>query len=122
MNSDYQMRAQNFGFATMDELKQTLDQKETTILDVRSEAEIAASGKFQHEGCQWVQVACTPTNVDELSHKIAENKLLPNKKAPIVVYCRSGRRASTAEQFLKQQGYDRVLNVGGYDDLVAMGV
>lgn len=37
--------------------------------------------------------------------------------APIVVYCRSGRRASKAEETLKSKGYKTVLNAGGFDDL-----
>ena len=38
-------------------------------------------------------------------------------EAPIIVYCKSGRRASRAEEVLKKQGYETVLNAGGFEDL-----
>jgi len=38
------------------------------------------------------------------------------KDSEILLYCRSGRRASFALEQLQQQGYTRVVNVGGYDD------
>lgn len=36
------------------------------------------------------------------------------KDAKIQVYCRSGGRASVAEQILKQNGFTSVENIGGY--------
>lgn len=37
--------------------------------------------------------------------------------APVIVFCRSGRRAVKAKEVLEQKGYTRVLNAGGLKDL-----
>jgi rhodanese-related sulfurtransferase len=36
-----------------------------------------------------------------------------DRQAPIVVYCRSGRRSQTAKQLLMEAGYVRVVDFGG---------
>lgn len=40
-----------------------------------------------------------------------------DKAAPIVVYCRSGRRSGVAKEVLETHGYTNVTNGGGYSDL-----
>lgn len=45
---------------------------------------------------------------------IQELKL--DKNAEILLYCRSGRRASFALEQLQAQGYRNVKNIGGFDD------
>lgn len=42
--------------------------------------------------------------------------MFPDKNTPIRLYCRSGGRAGTAEQALKEAGYTDVENIGGIDD------
>jgi rhodanese-related sulfurtransferase len=119
----YQDRARDFGFATKDQLKQVLDDQEhrAVVLDVRSQDEIRVSGKFEYgNNTKWVQAACMPNDATELES--SSEFLLPDKDAPVVVYCKSGRRASTAKQALEAQGYTNVLNAGGYDDVVSMGI
>ncbi len=37
--------------------------------------------------------------------------------APVIVFCRSGRRAGKAKEMLEQKGYTNVLNAGGLTDL-----
>ena len=37
--------------------------------------------------------------------------------APVIVFCRSGRRAAKAKEVLEQKGYKKVLNAGGLKDL-----
>lgn len=37
----------------------------------------------------------------------------PSKDVPVVVYCRTGRRASEAAQILQRLGYSTILNMGG---------
>ncbi len=46
----------------------------------------------------------------ELADRLAE---LPGKDAPIVVHCRSGKRAAIAEQLLKEKGYSHILHLEG---------
>jgi phage shock protein E len=43
-------------------------------------------------------------------------KLFPDKDTAIRLYCRSGGRAGTAEQALKNAGYTDVENIGGISD------
>ena len=49
------------------------------------------------------------------------SKVSPNKDEPVHLYCRSGRRAETALQTLKQLGYNNVTNHGGYQELIEKG-
>jgi phage shock protein E len=47
---------------------------------------------------------------------------LPNKNAPVVLYCASGKRAQSAADVLHQLGYTHVEAItGGYKDLKAAG-
>lgn len=48
----------------------------------------------------------------EIRHKISE--VVPDKTRSIKVYCRSGGRASTALNTLKEMGYQNVDNLGGF--------
>lgn len=43
------------------------------------------------------------------------------KDAPVYVYCRSGSRSGRAEAALREAGYTRVVNAGGYSALVSGG-
>jgi phage shock protein E len=38
----------------------------------------------------------------------------------VVLYCRSGRRSSAAQEVLEDLGYSQVINAGGYDQLAAL--
>lgn len=57
---------------------------------------------------------------DQIAAKIAA--VSPDKKAPVNLYCRSGRRAEAALQELKKMGYTNVTNHGGYEDLLKKGL
>ena len=47
------------------------------------------------------------------------SRLAPDKSAPIVLYCRSGRRSGLAQDALQALGYQQVINAGGIDSLKA---
>ena len=53
----------------------------------------------------------------EIVERIAE--VTENKDAPIVVYCRSGRRSGIAMEALNASGYTNVSNAGGLQDALA---
>jgi phage shock protein E len=58
--------------------------------------------------------------VDQVATLAASD--LPNKDAPLVLYCRSGKRAQSAAEVLQQLGYTHVVAMtGGYEDLKAAG-
>lgn len=44
-----------------------------------------------------------------------------DKDAEILLYCRSGRRATFALEQLHEQGYTNVRNLGGFDDAQQYG-
>lgn len=54
---------------------------------------------------------------NQLADRIGE--LGDDKTREIVLYCRSGGRAGKAEAILRQQGFNNVLNAGGYQDMKA---
>ncbi len=45
-----------------------------------------------------------------------------DKTGSYVVYCASGNRAGTAIDTMSQQGFDDLVNGGGFDDLAASGL
>lgn len=45
-----------------------------------------------------------------------------DQSATYVVYCASGNRAGTAITQMREQGFDNLINGGGYEDLAATGI
>jgi rhodanese-related sulfurtransferase len=81
------------------------------ILDVRDAAEVAASGKIA--GAKNVSRGMLEFRADPESPY--HDKDLDRSKA-IILYCASGGRSALAGKVLKDMGYDRVYNVGGFKD------
>ena len=76
-----------------------------TLIDVRSQSEYD-EGHFE-------QALLMPHT--EIAKLISKTTI--NKDAHIILYCRSGGRAGTAEKTLRDLGYTNVFNAGGYADL-----
>lgn len=75
-------------------------EQKALVLDVRTDEEFNA----RHiEGAVNIPV-------DDLQQRLAE---LPDKKRPIIVYCRSGGRSARAEKLLTAAGYTHVKDLGG---------
>ncbi|KHL70227.1 hypothetical protein SF06_10070 [Pseudomonas flexibilis] len=74
------------------------------LIDVRTSQEFAAGAL---PGAQHIP-----------HFRIAEGiaAVAPDKDTPIVLYCRSGRRSSLAQDRLLEMGYRHVINAGGYQD------
>ena len=53
--------------------------------------------------------------------QIFSAKLPEEKSIPIYLYCRMGPRAEFAAGVLKERGYTKVTNLGGLDDMEALG-
>ena len=75
--------------------------KTVVILDVRTPAEFAG-GHIP---------GSVNLPLDEISAKAG--KMLPDKDATLLVYCRSGARSRTASTQLVQMGYTGVYDFGG---------
>jgi phage shock protein E len=70
------------------------------ILDVRS------PGEFQADHLE----KAINLPVDQVAARIAE--VAPDKAAPLLVYCQSGRRSARAKQILQNLGYTQVRDLG----------
>jgi phage shock protein E len=103
-----------FMFASPQDVKGALANPKTTVLDVRRVDEILDSG-FLKTDRQWVHAQCTLTECPLLN--VAAESLIPDKNAPVVIYCASGKRAGKAKEVLESLGYANVLNAGGLGDL-----
>lgn len=88
-----------------DELKQILEEK-PTLVDVRTVSEYAGG----------TVKGAVNIPLSEISHMA--NKL--NKSKAIVVFCQSGNRSGQALQILKNQGFTKVYNGGGWRSLKAI--
>ncbi|MGV0055297.1 MULTISPECIES: rhodanese-like domain-containing protein [Pseudomonadaceae] len=82
-----------------------LQRPSSVLIDVRTEQEFA-------EGAL---PGATRIETEDLAERIAA--VAPDKDAPVVLYCRSGRRASAAQDLLQELGYTQVFNAGGYQEL-----
>ena len=77
-----------------------------TVIDVRT-AEEMAEGMLPN---------AVPIPHAEIVSGVAALEL--SADATLVLYCRSGRRSGLATAALQKAGYTRVINGGGYGDLV----
>ncbi|WP_417780253.1 rhodanese-like domain-containing protein [Stutzerimonas xanthomarina] len=84
---------------------EALQRADSVLIDVRTEQEFA-------EGAL---PGATRIETEDLTEHIAT--IAPDKNAPVVLYCRSGRRASAAQALLQELGYSQVINAGGYQEL-----
>lgn len=91
----------------MKTIKELIDMPESTLLDVRSEGEFQS---FSIDGSINIPVDQIPERIDEIKAM----------SQPIVVYCLSGGRSSSALQYLKQNGINEVYNAGGVADVRMM--
>ncbi len=85
-----------------------LVQEGALLLDVRTPEEYQS----RHiEGAQSLPVQELPNRLEEV-----QNLLGGDKQKPIVVHCKSGKRAAQAKEILIQNGFPNVTNLGGIDD------
>ncbi|MFA6299792.1 MAG: rhodanese-like domain-containing protein [Nocardioides sp.] len=80
------------------------------VIDVRTPEEFA-SGHLRGA-----------VNVDSSAPDFVELIADLDETATYVVYCASGNRAGTAVQIMRDQGFDDVINGGGFEDLAALGL
>jgi rhodanese-related sulfurtransferase len=83
----------------------------TLVLDVRDAPEVAASGKVA--GALHVSRGMLEFRADAESPYHDKNF---DKDKAVILYCASGGRAALAGKLLKDMGYEKVYNVGGFKD------
>jgi rhodanese-related sulfurtransferase len=86
------------------EAKAIIDEGKAIIVDVREKEELC-------DGYIDGSILVPLSVFDEQAHK-----LLPDKHACYLVYCRSGKRSAVAAKRMKALGYTRVLDFGGIMD------
>ena len=96
---------------TPDQAAEMIKNGNTLVLDVRDAPEVAASGKVA--GAVNVSRGMLEFRADpELPY---HDKNFDKGKA-VILYCASGGRSALAGKLLKDMGYDKVYNVGGFKD------
>jgi rhodanese-related sulfurtransferase len=88
----------------------------TLMVDVRDAGEVAASGKAA--GAVNVSRGMLEFRADPDSPYHDKNF---SKDKSVILYCGSGGRAALAGKALKELGYDRVYNAGGFKEWVEAG-
>jgi rhodanese-related sulfurtransferase len=84
---------------------------DTLVVDVRDAPELAASGKIA--GAINVSRGMLEFRADPESPYHDKNF---DKSKNVILYCASGGRSALAGKVLKDMGYDKVYNVGGFKD------
>lgn len=95
---------------TVQEVKDRLDNGEDfCFIDVREVWEY----EEDNIGAQNIPLAEIPNKISDLAEL---------KEAEIVIHCKSGKRASQAQMYLRHQGFGKVINMtGGIDAYRAAG-
>ncbi len=98
------------------EAKTAMANPDTLVVDVRDAPELETSGKVK--GALHVSRGMLEFRADPASpyHNAAFS---PDKT--IIIYCASGGRAALAGKRLKEMGYQKVHNLGGFKDWVESG-
>ncbi len=92
-----------------EEAKALVGRPDVLFLDVREPAEVAASGKVA--GAVSVPRGLVEFRADAASPM--HDKAFDRAKT-VVAYCASGGRSALVGHTLKEMGYDKVLNLGGF--------
>jgi rhodanese-related sulfurtransferase len=101
---------------TVDEARRLIEAEGGLLVDVRDATELAQSGKLQ--GALNISRGMIEFRADsELPYHNPEFR----KERPVIVYCASGGRSALAGKALKDMGYDRVFNLGGFKDAAEAG-
>jgi rhodanese-related sulfurtransferase len=96
---------------TPDQASEMIKKGDTLVVDVRDAPEVAASGKVA--GAVNVSRGMLEFRADPESPYHDKNF---DKGKTVILYCASGGRSALAGKVLKDMGYDKVYNVGGFKD------
>jgi len=100
---------------THEEAQRLLREEDGLLLDVREPPELEA-GKA--EGALHVPRGMLEFKADD-SASSHEPQL--RKDRPVLLYCAAGGRAALAGKTLKEMGFERVYNIGGFKDWAEAG-
>jgi len=83
----------------------------TLVVDVRDAPEVAASGKIA--GAVNVSRGMLEFRADP---ELPSHDKAFDKSKSVILYCASGGRSALAGKLLKDLGYEKVFNLGGFKD------
>jgi len=112
MSDNYAERVGKFSLTPKEEIKEIAKDPKVVFLDVRSPAELETKILTSHP---YVHAQCTMDDTSKLKETASD--ILPDKDAPIIVFCGIGGRAKGAKATLESMGYTKVFNAGGLIDL-----
>ena len=98
------------------EAREKIAKGDTLVLDVRDAPEVKASGKVA--GAVNVSRGMLEFRADPESPYHDKNFA---KDKTVIVYCASGGRSALSGKLLKDMGYAKVFNLGGFKDWVESG-
>lgn len=98
------------------EVKDMIGKDNVVVVDVRDAMEVAQSGKVP--GAVHIPRGLLEFKADPDSP--AHDKNLDKTKT-VILYCASGGRSALAGKTLKDFGYDKVFNLGGFKDWLDSG-
>ena len=90
--------------------------KGALLVDVRDGTEVAATGKAA--GAIHIPRGSLEFKADLTAPSADKNFALDR---PVIVHCGAGGRAALAGKLLKDMGYEKVYNLGGFKDWVEAG-
>ena len=102
--------------SSQSQIIQAFRNPKTVVVDVRSPSEISS----RVDARNWINAPGTPFDCPSL--RTQASTLLPDKSAPVIVYCASGKRSQKAADILIELGYQNVLNGGGIGHLTYLPI
>ena len=102
---------------TPDEARRLMADADALVVDVRDGTEVAKTGKIK--GAVNVSRGMIEFRADaETPYHDAAFR----KDRPVILYCASGGRSALAGKALKEMGYERVHNLGGFKEATEAGL
>ena len=100
-----------------DEARRLMTEADALVVDVRDGTEVAKTGKIK--GAVHVSRGMIEFKADaETPYHDAAFR----KDRPVILYCASGGRSALAGKTLKDMGYERVHNLGGFKEAAEAGL
>lgn len=96
---------------TREEAEALISGSKALVIDVRDAPEVQASGKVA--GAVNVSRGMLEFRADPQSPYYDQRF---DKSKPVIVYCASGGRSALSGKVLKDMGYEKVFNLGGFKD------
>lgn len=99
-----------------EEARKMVAEQNAVVVDVRDRPELQAAGKIP--GSVHIPRGMLEFRADPETQYHDANL---SKERPIILHCASGGRSALSGQTLKQMGYEKVYNLGGFKDWVEAG-